>query len=61
MPGHVGRPRIENATTKTLSVRITPEILARLEEYCISHKKSKGEAVRIGLLMLFDAAKEKTK
>ena len=61
MPKHVGRPRMENAATKSLSVRATPEILAKLEAYCKTYHKSKGEAVRAGLLMLFEAAEKKTK
>lgn len=61
MAKNVGRPRIENAATKTLSVRATPEILARLETYCKTYHKSKGEAVRAGLMLLFEAAEKQTK
>lgn len=61
MAKRMGRPRLENANDLKLSIRINPEILQKLEAYCKAHGKSKGEAVRAGLLMLFEAAEKKTK
>lgn len=57
----VGRPRIENANTCKLAVRVNLEILMRLDAYCKTYGKSKGEAVRAGLLMLFEAEENKQK
>ena len=48
MSPRTGRPKLENPNSLRISVRINPELLKALEEYCIKYEKSKGEAVREG-------------
>ena len=45
----MGRPRIENANTTTLSFKINPEQLEQLKAYCTLTKQTQGEVIRAAL------------
>ena len=45
----MGRPKLENANNIKLSTRINKQLNDRLEEYCKTTGKTKGEVIREGV------------
>ena len=56
----IGRPNSENPKSTKFSLRLDAKTEAKLENYCVKHNISKGEAVRKGidLLVLFEERNE---
>lgn len=53
-----GRPKIDNAITEKLNVKIDTETKKALEEYCAKNDVSKGEVVRQGIKMVIEGNKK---
>lgn len=56
-PKKTGRPTSTNPKEIKYSIRIDKETERRLECYCLEHKITKGEAIRIGISRLLDDPK----
>ena len=54
----VGRPKIENPKSNRFSVRLDNATEEKLENYCLRHRISKGEAIRQGIELLLEKEKE---
>lgn len=54
----VGRPKSENPKSNRFSVRLDDSIEEKLEDYCLRHGISKGEAIRQGIHLLLEKEKE---
>ena len=54
----VGRPKSENPKSNRFSVRLDNSTEERLEDYCLLHGISKGEAIRQGIHLLLEKEKE---
>lgn len=48
----VGRPKAEKPKEVRFSVRLDTETEEKLQQYCIEHSISKGEAIRQGIHLL---------
>lgn len=48
----MGRPKVENPVSITVTVRIDAITKKVLDDYCKSHDVSKGEAIRNGIQLL---------
>ena len=57
MSPRTGRPKAENPKEINLTIRLDAKTKELLLRYCDEHKVTKGEAVRRGIQMLFDAKK----
>ena len=57
MSPRTGRPKAENPKEINLTIRLDSKTKELLLQYCDEHKVTKGEAVRRGIQMLFDAKK----
>lgn len=53
MSPRTGRPKKENPINTRLSIRLDAETERNLQKYCEKHGITKGEAVRMGLHLLF--------
>ena len=54
----VGRPKSENPKSNRFSVRLDNATEEKLENYCLRHRISKGEAIRQGIELLLEKEKE---
>ena len=54
----VGRPKSENPKSNKFSIRLDNETEKKLENYCLRHGISKGEAIRQGIHLLLEKEKE---
>lgn len=50
-----GRPRLDNALSNDIKVRIDDDLHKRLLAYCEEHGQSKAEVIRHAIIMLLDA------
>lgn len=48
----MGRPKVDNPKSKALTIRLDADTEDLLNEYCIFHKVTKGEAVRRAIILL---------
>ena len=54
----VGRPKSENPKSNRFSIRLDDSTEKSLEDYCLHHGISKGEAIRQGIHLLLEKEKE---
>ena len=54
----VGRPKSKNPKSNKFSIRLDDETEEKLENYCLRHEISKGEAIRQGIHLLLEKEKE---
>lgn len=54
MSPRTGRPKLENPNNKRFSVCVDAKTLKQLEDYCLKHGITKGEAVRHGIQLLLE-------
>ena len=47
-----GRPKAENPKDVKYSIRLDAETEKRLQQYCVEHSITKGEAIRQGIYLL---------
>lgn len=47
-----GRPKTENPKIVKYSIRLDEETEHKLKEYCVSHRITRGEAIRRGVHLL---------
>lgn len=52
MSPRTGRPKVENPINIRTSVRLDKETDDKLNQYCIEHEMTKGEAIRKGVHLL---------
>ena len=57
MSPRTGRPKTENPINIRTSVRLDADTDKKLEQYCIDHGITKGEAIRKGVHLLLAAQK----
>ncbi len=57
MSPRMGRPKLDNPKNINYSIRMDQETEKRLQEYCIKHNISKGEAIRQGIRLLLTKEK----
>ena len=54
----VGRPKSKNPKSNKFSIRLDDLTEEKLENYCLQHEISKGEAIRQGIELLLEKEKE---
>ncbi len=52
MSPRTGRPKVDNPKNINYSVRLDAETEKLLQEYCLKHGITKGEAIRQGIYLL---------
>ena len=57
MSPRTGRPKLDNPINIRTSVRLDKETDNRLNEYCLKHGITKGEAIRKGVHLLLEKEK----
>ena len=58
MCAKMGRPKIDNAKTIKLNVKIDNETLSKLDEIAEANSLTKGQVVRQGISFLYDHIKK---
>ena len=53
----VGRPKADKPKDIRYSIRLDAETEEKLQEYCIEHNITKGEAIRQGIHLLLEQIK----
>ena len=53
-----GRPKIANAITSAITIKVDAETKKALEDYCTKNSVSKGEVVRQGIKMVIEEKKK---
>ena len=59
MSKKMGRPKTDNPINISTTVRLDAKTDEKLKEYCESHKVTKGEAVRKGVILLLATDEKK--
>lgn len=57
MAPKMGRPKVDNPINVRTSVRLDADTDNKLNDYCIKHKITKGEAIRKGVHLLLGEKK----
>lgn len=57
MSSRTGRPKVDNPINIRTSVRLDKETDDKLNQYCIEHGITKGEAIRKGVHLLLKEKK----
>lgn len=57
MSPRTGRPKVDNPINIRTSVRLDKETDDKLNQYCIEHEITKGEAIRKGVHLLLKEKK----
>lgn len=57
MSPKTGRPKVDNPKDIRYSIRLDLKTEEKLQEYCIKHNITKGEAIRKGIYLLLSEKK----
>ncbi len=59
MSPRTGRPKVDNPKRNDLKVRFDDHTMQQLDRYCAENGLSRAEAIRQGVYLLLEQAKEK--
>ncbi len=57
MSPRTGRPKTDNPINIRTSIRLDAKTDKKLNDYCLKHNLTKGEAIRMGVHLLLDEKK----